>query len=290
MEPHFKRIAIIGVGLIGGSFGMAARLHGIADKVTGIGRNRARLEKAINMAAIDDWTTDMAAGLKDADLIYIATPVCNIIETLKSIGAMVKPGCIIADAGSTKHEICITAETSLPSDVFFVGGHPMAGSEAAGVDAARVDLFENAAYILAKTENTDMCAFETMQAIIRKLKSRLLIMDPVSHDRCVSVISHLPHIIAAALTDMAEYYAESNPRLYDMIGGSFRDMTRVAGSAPELWRDICMTNSANISEAASVFRKFLDEGVSLTENKKAEDFEKWFSNAKSIRDTHITKR
>lgn len=289
MEPHFGKIAIIGVGLIGGSFGMAVKEYGIADKVIGIGRNCSRLERAAAISAIDEYTTDIGYGLGDVDLVYIATPVCNIIDTLRTIGEMVKPGCIITDAGSTKHEICLAADACLPSGVFFVGGHPMAGSETVGVDAARVDLFENAAYILTKTAKTNPCAFESIQAVIRKLGSRILVMDPESHDRCVSVISHLPHIVAAALIDMAEFYARDNPVIYDMIAGSFRDMTRVAGSSPELWRDICMSNSANISDAADVFRRFLNEGVSLTENKQADDFEKWFSHAKSIRDIHITK-
>ncbi|MHB1459210.1 MAG: prephenate dehydrogenase [Armatimonadota bacterium] len=269
---------------------MAIRKHGIADKVTGIGRNCARLEAAAAVGAIDDWTTDLESGLVDADLIYIATPVCHIIDSLKTLGSMVKSGCIITDAGSTKKEICGAADANLPDDVFFIGGHPMAGSEAAGVDAARVDLFENAAYILAKTETTDSSTFEIMQSIIRKFGSKILVMSPESHDRCVSVISHLPHIIAAALTEMAESYAKDNPLIYDMIAGSFRDMTRVAGSSPELWRDICMTNSANISKAASVFKKFLNDGVTLTEDNNAEDFEKWFAKAKLIRDSHIAKK
>ena len=290
MEPRFKKIAIIGVGLIGGSFGMAAKKLHIADSITGIGRNREKLECAVGLSAIDSWSTDMAAGLQDADLVYIATPVCNIIETLKHLSSMVKPRCIITDAGSTKQEICQTADEYLPSDVFFVGGHPMAGSEATGVDAGRADLFENAAYIITKTDNTNMSAFETMHQAIKQLGSRIMVMDPESHDRCVSVISHLPHIIAAALIDIADHYAQENPLIYDMIAGSFRDMTRVAGSSPELWRDICMTNSANISEAASIFKKFLNEGIALTDDKKANDFEKWFANAKVVRDTHIAKK
>jgi prephenate dehydrogenase len=202
-----------------------------------------------------------------------------------NIASMVKSGCIITDAGSTKQEICATADKYLPSDVFFVGGHPMAGSEATGVDAARSDLFENAAYILTKTGNTNISAFETMHQLIGQLNSRIMVMDPDTHDRSVSVISHLPHI-----TDVAELYARDNPMIYEMIAGSFRDMTRIAGSSPELWRDICMTNSSNISEAASVFKKYLSEGIVFTEENNADAFQKWFSNAKTIRDTHITKK
>ncbi|MHB0997889.1 MAG: prephenate dehydrogenase [Armatimonadota bacterium] len=285
MEPLFKKVAIIGVGLIGGSYGMAVRQRGLASEVAGIGRNPDRLKRAVELDAIDTCHTDLKSGIENADLVYIATPVGNVLEYTHQIAELAKPGCIITDAGSTKSEICKGADCLTPSNVYFVGGHPMAGSEAAGIEFANPGLFVNATYVLTPTEYTNLDALCKMRVISESIGSKVVEMDPETHDRCAAVISHLPHIIAAAMVSLAHSYSSDNPQIFDLIAGSFRDMTRVAGSSPDLWRDICMSNPDGIAEAAERFKVQLDQGLTAVNNKDSESFYHWFENAKNIKDT-----
>lgn len=279
MKPN---VAIIGVGLIGGSFGMALKKRGLAGTVTGIGRNPERLQKAVDLGAIDSWTTDVTSGVKDADLVYVSTPVGLELEFIQKAAQFAKPGCIITDAGSTKTHICKGADSL---GISFVGGHPMAGSDAAGVEAAEPDLFVNAAYVLTPTETTNPNALATMKNLVESIGSRVVILDPETHDRCAAIISHLPHLMAAALVSLAQKQSIKDPQILDLIAGSFRDMTRVAGSPPNLWRDICLTNVVGIREAAEDFNRVLAEGLAAVESSDAEALEDWFGKAKQRRDS-----
>lgn len=280
MKSRVDCVAIIGVGLIGGSFGMALKKRGLANRVIGVGRNPERLKMAVELGAVDEWTTDLAAGVRDADLIYVSTPVGMELDFIRSAAKHAKPGCVTTDAGSTKGEICRGVDDSR-----FVGGHPMAGSEATGVEAASPDLFINAAYVLTPTKRTNPDALALVRGLGEAVGSRVIVMDPETHDRCVAVISHLPHLLAIALVSLAEDRSIRDPQVLELIAGSFRDMTRVAGSSPELWRDICMTNADAIKEAAAAFQRLLEEGVRLIESKDAQAFDSWFSSAKKLRDS-----
>lgn len=285
MKSHVDCVTIIGVGLIGGSFGMALKKRGLADKVIGVGRNPDRLKKAVELGAVDEWTTDLAAGVRDADLIYVSTPVGMELQFIREAAKHAKPDCIITDAGSTKGEICRGAD-----DPRFVGGHPMAGSEETGVEAANPDLFVNAAYVLTPTELTKPGALALVKSLAESIGSRVIVMDPETHDRCVAVISHLPHLIAASLVLLAKDQSRQDQQVFDLIAGSFRDMTRVAGSSPELWRDICLTNPNAIRSAADAFQRLLDEGLKFVESGDAQAFEDWFASAKEVRDSLFTDR
>ncbi|MDI6829180.1 MAG: prephenate dehydrogenase/arogenate dehydrogenase family protein, partial [Armatimonadota bacterium] len=254
-------VAIIGVGLIGGSFGMAIKKRGLANYIIGIGRNPERLKKAVNLGAIDDWTTDVEAGVRNADLIYISTPVGLEVDFIRQAAMAAKSGCIITDAGSTKTKICKDADKIIRKDVYFIGGHPMAGSEMTGVEAANPDLFVNAAYVLTPTSTSEPNATAVVRAIAEAIGARVIVMEPEIHDRCVAAISHLTHIIAAALVSLAHEYSLKNPQILDLVAGSFRDMTRVASSSPVLWRDICMTNIEEIQNAAASFKEHLAQGL-----------------------------
>ncbi len=287
MNLQIKRVAIVGVGLIGGSFGMALKERGLADTVVGVGRNPERLKLAQELGAVDSWTTDLDAGVRDADLVYVSTPVGMELDFISRIVPHVKPGCIITDAGSTKAEISRGTDTLSRPDVHFVGGHPMAGSEAAGVEAARSDLFVNASYVLTPTEQTSADALALMRGLAEGIGSRVIVMDPEAHDRCAAVISHLPHLIAAALVSLAQEHSKNDPQVFDLIAGSFRDMTRVASSSPELWRDICLTNADGIRAATDTFVRLLSQGVGLVESKDGEAFQEWFASAKQTRDEII---
>ncbi|MCL6518381.1 MAG: prephenate dehydrogenase [Armatimonadetes bacterium] len=278
-------VAIVGVGLIGGSFGMALKKRGLAESVIGIGRNPERLQKAVDLGAIDEWMTDIKAGVRDADLVYISTPVGLEVHFIQQAVMAAPNGCIITDAGSTKGEICRQADRIVRKDVHFVGGHPMAGSEMTGVEAANPELFVNATYVLTPTSATSPEAMAVVQKLAEAIGSKVIVMDPEAHDWCVAAVSHLPHIIAAALVSMAHEYSLKNPQVFNLVAGSFRDMTRVASSSPVLWRDICLTNVEEIQKAAESFKQHLTEGLRTLESNDGEAFMKWFGSAKQIRDS-----
>lgn len=284
-KPPFRRVAVIGVGLIGGSFGMALRDRGLADEVVGVGRNEGRLQRAVELGAADSWTLDLREGVTGADLVYIATPVGLVIDFIAKALHFVGADCIITDAGSTKAEICARADRVVGDRAMFVGGHPMAGSEEAGVEAARGDLFEGTTYVLTPTCATDPEAVEKTRHLAEGIGARVLVMDPEAHDRCVAVISHFPHLMAAALALLAQQESGRNPHLLDLVAGSFKDMTRVAGSPPVLWRDICMSNVTAVSEAAAEFGRLVGQAVELMEAGDGRSLEDWFAGAKLVRDS-----
>jgi cytidylate kinase len=259
---------------------MALKKRGLAREVVGIGRNAERLQRAVDLHAIDRFSTDIRSGVEDADLVYISTPVGLEVDFIRRIAPLVKPGCIVTDAGSTKQEIVREVEETLSDSSFFVGGHPMAGSEQTGVEAATPDLFVDATYVFTPTERTNPAALALIRGLAEEIGSKVVVMDPDAHDRCAAVISHLPHIIAAALVDLAQSQSREDPQVFDMIAGSFRDMTRVAASSPDLWRDICKTNADEIKRAAETFKSLLDGGLTALESG---DFEAWFANAGEIR-------
>lgn len=267
---------------------MALKKRGLAGRIIGIGRSPERLQKAMELGAIDEWSTDMA--VQDADLVYIATPVGLEIDFIRQVVPLAKSGCIITDAGSTKAQICRAADSLIKKDVSFIGGHPMAGSEATGVTAGNADLFEGAAYVLTPTERTDPEALEAMKGLAEGIGSKVIVMDPDAHDRCAAVISHLPHLIAASLVSLAHDRSMQDPQVFELIAGSFRDMTRVAGSSPALWRDICLSNPDAIKDAVTNFQELLGEGLSAMESRSPEAVEKWFAEGKRVRDSLSPRR
>lgn len=276
-------VAIIGVGLIGGSFGMALRKRSLAGNVIGIGRSPERLQRAVELGAVDCWSTDLETGVREADLIYVSTPVGLEVDFIRQIVPFARDGAIITDAGSTKSVICRGADALMRDGLSFVGAHPMAGSEAAGVEAANPDLFVNAAYILTPTERTDAEALSAVRRVAESIGSRVYLLDPETHDRCVAVISHLPHLMAAALVQLAKDRSERDSQIFDLIAGSFRDMTRVAGSSPVLWKDICLSNADALRDAVNEFGSILQQALRAIESGDADAVEDWFARARDIR-------
>lgn len=253
----FSRVAIVGVGLIGGSLGMALRAGRFSQQVVGVGRNPATLEKAVGLRAIDTFTTDFAQGVSDADLVVLATPVGQILADLGRLAPLLKPGAVVTDVGSSKQDIAHAGDAHLPGGAF-VAGHPMAGSERAGVEAARPDLFQEATWALTPTDRTDDKALQSVRRMAQALGARVLTLSAEEHDRCVAVTSHLPHVLAYALSAIAGEQAGTAPHLYDLAAGSFASGTRVAASPPELWHEIAMTNRNALAEAVRACRAELD--------------------------------
>jgi len=252
----FNRIAIVGLGLIGGSFALAARRAGIARTITGCGTSES-IEYALAHKVIDEVETAFYDGTEsDADLVYLATPVRAIIDFLRTRARQIKPGAIITDAGSTKREICLAARESLTRDslaekIFFIGGHPMAGSHRTGIESASADIFQNAPYAVVPDgvgDSSDRNYTASVSALIdtvRAIGSRPILVNAARHDSTVAWVSHMPQLLSTALAVAVARKAES----CELAGTGFADMTRLAASSWSVWEDVCRTNADEISAA-----------------------------------------
>lgn len=233
--------------MIGGSFGLAARRAGLADRITGCGRE-GDLRTAVSLGIIDEVEPSIVAGsMCQADLIYLAAPVRGIIDFIVNRGSLVKPGAIVTDAGSTKREICRAARKSLSPEVSFVGGHPMAGSHLAGVSQAREDLFEDAPYAIAVDGESTRGAKEVVTEVVKAIGARPVFLTAEDHDSEVARVSHTPQLLSIALANACLKYGDrAGIRL---AGRGLGEMTRLALSRWSVWKDICETNRDEIVTA-----------------------------------------
>ena len=286
-QKIFNCIAIIGVGLIGGSIGMAAKKNSLVSKVIGIGRNERRLMKAKILGAIDDYSTSLHDSLSEADAVFICTPVRMVIPTLRNIIPHLKEDAIVTDVGSTKREICMQAADLMPSRRVFLGGHPMAGSEQTGVEYAIPDLFLGATYVLTPDENCDFETLGKMTQFVERIGAKAEIMSPEEHDAATAIISHLPHVMAASLLHLAEKNQRETGKIFQLAAGSFRDLTRIADSSSELWKDICLTNADSICESIDSYIGYLDKFRNALMECDEAAIEKLFESAKEFRETYV---
>jgi prephenate dehydrogenase len=291
---RFKRIAIFGLGLIGGSFALAARQVGLADKITGWD-NSETLEAGLSRGLIDGIEEAFGAGEKsDADLIYLAAPVGAIIEFISDKAGSLKPGALVTDAGSVKREICAAARASIPEDVFFVGGHPMAGSHKRGMRCASSDLFSDAAYAVVPRagietlDETQAGAVNTIIEIARKLGSRPVVLSAEKHDRAVAQISHLPQLVSTSLAVAAARMVEGEAQ--ELAGSGFDDMTRLAQSDWAIWEDICRSNFDEIAAALDVFAEAIETTRSAIRNKDFQGAQEAFRAANAFMNGFQTAR
>jgi len=258
----FRKVTIIGGGLIGGSIGEALKKKHLAEEVVGVGHKASSLKEALRRGAIDRGTLDAVKGVEGADLVIVATRVSLIPVFGGKISRALKKGCVVTDVGSTKSEIVGSMEKSMPRGAVFVGSHPMAGSEKRGVKSAKEDLFKGSTVIMTKSKRTNTAAVKKLEKFWKLLGvSRVAVKSPGNHDRIAAEISHLPHIAAAALINSAS--GES----LGFASAGFKDTTRIAASDPDIWRDICMTNRKELLRALdnygrnlSRIRKLIKEG------------------------------
>lgn len=236
------KIAIFGVGLIGGSLALCFKgKPGIT--VVGHSNNPLSVQKYLKREVVDHATTSMEEAVQDADFIFLCVPVGNLDEYLVKLSGMpLKKGCIITDVGSTKASVAACASKLNLHNAHFIGGHPMAGKEKSGVEAATSQLFENAYYVLTPDESTPEEAYHKLTELLRWTRAILVKVDPRLHDDVVGAISHLPHIIAVALVNQIAKYNETNTLYENLAAGGFRDITRIASSDPIIWRDILINN------------------------------------------------
>jgi len=283
---HFKQVTIIGVGLIGGSLGMLLKRDGLADSVVGVGRRVENLKTAVELGAIDRYVSDAKDGVRDADLVILATPVDTYERHLKDWGQSLRPGSIVSDVGSVKGALVEQAEKILPNTVRFVGAHPIAGKEKTGVAAGSVTLFKGARCILTPTQRTDPRALQDVRALWEAAGSIVLTMDPMLHDKVLGAVSHLPHAAAFALINALAEVQQGTPEL-DLLaysGGGLRDTTRIAASSPEMWRDIFLWNRDNLVAQIEVYERHLRELKRLIQSGDGPAIEQELDRAKRVRE------
>lgn len=261
-QPDFSNdtIAIVGVGLIGGSLGLAFKRVGIGGRIVGVSRAET-IERAVAQGAVDDGVPydAMADGIADADVVILCTPISRILELLPACMASAQAGAVVTDVGSTKRAVVEAAAACGRADVSFVGGHPMAGSEWKGVDAADPFLFENAIYVLTPSEGAGAEAVGKLAGMADRVGAHVVEMDPATHDRVAAAISHVPQMMATSLVNLVGRLneADADGLPLKMAAGGFRDMTRIASSPYEMWRDICRTNAAAIRETIDAYVEVL---------------------------------
>lgn len=281
----FKKIAIFGVGLIGGSLALALKKAGVVAEIVGVGRTASSLEKALQMGVIDRIANDVADAVQDADLIMLAVPVAQTEATLSSIKPYLQAGTIISDAGSTKADVIAAARRALGEQIAqFVPAHPIAGREVSGVAGALADLYVGKKVVITRlAENADS-AVELVARVWQQTGAVLWQLTPEEHDAIFASVSHLPHLLAFALVDdmTKKPHAEL---LFQFAASGFRDFTRIAGSSPEMWRDIALGNRAALLVELEDYMDALARLRLLIKNGDGAALEAIFSNASQARQT-----
>ncbi len=259
-----QRLAVVGVGLLGGSLARAARQHGLAREIVGIGRDAERLAPAVADGTLDEATTDLAAGARRADLVVLAVPVAAIEGLLPAVWAAAPDEALVTDVGSTKAAIVRAAQRlAAGRPLQFVGSHPMAGSERSGYAGARADLFRGATVIVTPAETSEPRAVKAITAFWETVGAgRVVALEPEVHDRMVAAISHLPHLVACALVEAVE---RLEPGAFDLAARGFKDTTRIAAGDVAVWEEIFLSNRAAVAAGARGFAQALADLARLIE-------------------------
>jgi prephenate dehydrogenase len=247
------RIAVLGVGLIGGSIGLAARAHVEGVEVVGCGRNPDNLRAAVERGAISSAAGSVEEAVEGAELCFACAPVGALPDQVRSALAAAGPGCVVTDVGSTKQDLLAQVE-----DPRFIGGHPVAGAETSGVAHARADLFQGAVWYLTPHSRSEGLLYERLHRFVVDVGARPVAVAPETHDRLVAVFSHLPHVLANVLASQAAGRLLDHGEALRQVGPSFRDMTRVAGANTQMWSDIYRANRGAIVEEIRDFRRELE--------------------------------
>jgi prephenate dehydrogenase len=277
------RIAIFGVGLMGGS--LALCFKGKPNLyVVGHSNNPSSVEKYMKRNVVDYATTSMKKAVEGADFIFLCVPVGQLESYLTQLQELqLKPGCIITDVGSTKASIAACAEQVNLQEAFFIGGHPMAGSERSGVEAASAHLYENAFYVLTPPANIPAEVYQRLVDLLKLTKANIVRLDAESHDEIVGAISHLPHMIAVALVNQIADYNESNDLYQSLAAGGFRDITRIASSDPLIWRDILLNNKQVVLKLLKDWSQAMEQFKLSLEADDGEEIERQFERARAFR-------
>ncbi|MDB6036926.1 MAG: Prephenate dehydrogenase [Verrucomicrobiales bacterium] len=279
-----QKITLIGVGLLGGSLGLAIKAAGLASHVTGFVRRESSVAECLKYGVVDSATTSLAAAAEGASLIIFCTPLGQMSELAADLAPHVSKGTIVTDVGSVKGSVVRDLEPLFAkTGAFFLGSHPMAGSEKSGVTAARADLFKNAVCVITPTSKTGRTTTDTVHNFWKKIGCRLLTLTPDLHDEFVSRSSHLPHVVAAELANYVLSPAHAKEQAM-LCANGFRDSTRIAAGSPEMWRDISMANRKSLARVLGVFIEDLQEFQLALETPDEKAIQEFFMNAKERRD------
>ena len=278
------RLAIIGVGLIGGSLSLALKEAGAVGEVVGYGRGKPNLEKALELGVVDRYLRDPVEAVKGADVVFLATPVKTLATVTEELLPGLKPGAIITDGGSVKGAVVEAIEPLLPEGIHFVPGHPIAGTEKSGAEAAFPTLYRGKRCILTPTENTDKQALELVEKMWQTVGSEVVQMSLEKHDRVLAAISHLPHMVAYSLVNAVGSYDHYEENILEYSASGFRDFTRIASSDPTMWRDIAETNREGLLEMMEQFETFFAELKADVAEGSGEKLFEFFLRSKQLRD------
>ena len=274
----FRKLTILGPGLLGGSIGLAARQRKVAGKVAIWARRPEAADQAFTLGAADEAGSDLRRAVADAELIVLATPLGAMPALASQIAPLISPACVVTDVGSVKYPIVTALSALFPR---FVGSHPMAGSEQAGIEAARRDLFDNAACIVTPRPDTDKTALQLVYDFWKKLCCQVRTLPPEQHDEIVARISHLPHLVAAAVVNVV---CSDGAHPLNFVGPGFKDFSRIASGPPEMWTEICQQNRQEIGRALEALIDELGKLRTALTNNDGVELKTMLKRAKHYRD------
>jgi prephenate dehydrogenase len=282
---QFRKITIVGVGLLGGSIGLAARKFRVAGEIAGYVRREKTIAECEKAGAMDYTTTDLLAAVSNADLVILCTPLAQMRSLTEQLLPALKRGAIVTDVGSVKADVMRELESLIAkAGAHFVGSHPMAGGEKMGVMAARSDLFENAMCVVTPTKKSNAGAVRKLERFWKSLGARVVKLAPEQHDLFVSRTSHLPHVVAATLANLVLSPAQPKGQS-QLCANGFRDTTRIASGSPEMWRDIALANRKHIAGSLNAFIAELQKFQKVLKSADAQAIAKFFETAKARRDS-----
>ncbi len=276
--------------MIGGSFAKGIKEAGLVEEVSGFGHNESNLKKAVELGVLDTYSTDIAEAVKESDLVMLGVPLGAMSSVLESMKPHLKSSVILSDVGSSKMSVIEAVKEvfgELPPN--FVAGHPIAGKEKSGVEAATSDLFVDHRVILTPTAETSIEALQVVENLWKALGANVVSMDPGYHDEVLAATSHLPHLLAFSLVELLNEHPELG-NVFQYTAGGFRDFTRIASSDPVMWRDIAVNNSEAIAKWLKHYQQSLTELITMVEQKDSDSLYHLFNEAKQARDLHIVNK
>lgn len=279
-----NKLCVIGVGLIGGSLAIALRSAGYCAEVIGAGRNAERLQIAKNLGVVDSFSTDLSEAVAEADMVFVAVPMGAMAAVFEQIDSHLKPGAVITDGGSAKSSVMKDAKQYLKRSYSqFVAGHPIAGTEKSGVEAAFGELFQNRRVIITPTYDTNKRATEKVMGMWTAAGADVESMSALHHDDVLAGTSHLPHLLAYGLVNCL-FESNNSESYFKYAAGGFRDFTRIASSDPVMWRDICLSNKESLLDVLSLYQTELDMLKEAIAKNDADQLLSYFDSAKTSRD------
>jgi prephenate dehydrogenase len=283
---HIHKLAIIGVGLIGGSLAIALRRAGVVDRIVGCGRGEDNLKKAVELGVIDEYTQEIPKAVATADVVFVAVPLGAMKNVFQLMKGHLKENTIVTDGGSAKATVIADWISVFGHDRQFVAGHPIAGTENSGVEAALPDLYQERRVILTPTGTTDDNALQKVVKLWSACGAAVSLMPVAQHDEVLAATSHLPHVLAFGLVETL-VRLEEHTEIFRYAAGGFRDFSRIASSNPEMWRDICLSNADALTSVLDLYIKELHYLAGLIRQHDGDALLKLFSNAKKARDDFV---